>query len=180
MISCHSIQKVGKKEVSQPGASSLGTGSGIISGYGVEGMSTEKCVINPSVSIPHSELRFTFSRSSGKGGQHVNKVNSKATLWFDVQASQSLTPEQKALIQERLGSRINRHGVLLIDADRRRSQGANREDALARFAALLRGALHVDKARRKTRPTRASKKRRLQAKKHRSLLKKQRGRKDFD
>jgi ribosome-associated protein len=136
--------------------------------------------ILPSLTIPAAEISFTFSRSSGKGGQHVNKVNSRATLWFDVEASPSLTPGQKELIRQRLAGRINRQGVLQIDADRRRSQGANREDALVRFAALLRGALHEDKARRKTRPTRASKKRRLQAKKHRSLLKKQRGRKNFD
>jgi ribosome-associated protein len=136
--------------------------------------------ILPSLTIPAAEISFTFSRSSGKGGQHVNKVNSRATLWFDVEASPSLTSEQKELIRQRLAGRINRQGVLQIDADRRRSQGANREDALVRFAALLRGALHEDKARRKTRPTRASKKRRLQAKKHRSLLKKQRGRKNFD
>ena len=135
--------------------------------------------IIPSVVIPASELVFTFSRSSGKGGQHVNKVNSRVTLWFDLGASTSLTDEQKQLIRQRLAGRINKQGVLRLDADRRRSQGANREDALNRFAALLRAALHVDKARRKTRPSRGAKQRRLQQKKQRSQLKKQRGRKNY-
>ena len=138
------------------------------------------CRITPSVRIPLSELSFTFSRSSGRGGQHVNKVNSRVTLWFDVQGSQSLTAEQKELIFRRLAGRINRQGMLRIDAERRRSQGANREDAVSRFTSLLRGALHVNRTRRRTKPTRAAKQRRLQAKKHRSLLKKQRGRKNFD
>ena len=137
------------------------------------------CTITLSVSIPFSELSFTFSRSSGSGGQHVNKVNSRVTLWFDVAASGSLTPDQKQLIRQRLAGRINKQGVLRLDADRRRSQGANREDAVSRFASLLRDALHVDKTRRKTKPSRGAKKRRLQAKKHRSRLKKQRGRKNY-
>lgn len=139
----------------------------------------ECCSITSSVRIPLSELSFTFSRSSGSGGQHVNKVSSRVTLWFDISASQSLTAEQKELIRQRLAGRINKHGVLQLDADRRRSQGANREDALNRFASLLRAALHVDKARRKTKPSRGAKKRRLQKKKHRSQLKKQRGRKTY-
>ena len=137
------------------------------------------CSITPSVSIPLSELSFTFSRSSGSGGQHVNKVNSRVTLWFDIAASESLTQDQKQLISERLVGRINKQGVLRLDADRRRSQGANREDAVSRFASLLRDALHVDKTRRKTKPSQGAKKRRLQAKKHRSRLKKQRGRKSY-
>ena len=137
------------------------------------------CSITPSVCIPLSELSFTFSRSSGKGGQHVNKVNSRVTLWFDVTASESLTQDQKQLIRRRLAGRINKQGVLLLDADRRRSQGANREDAVSRFASLLRDALHVDKTRRRTKPSRGAKKRRLQAKKHHSRLKQQRGRKSY-
>ncbi len=137
------------------------------------------CSITPSVSIPLLELSFTFSRSSGSGGQHVNKVNSRVTLWFDIAASESLTQDQKQLISERLAGRINKQGVLRLDADRRRSQGANREDAVSRFASLLRDALHVDKTRRKTKPSQGAKKRRLQAKKHRSRLKKQRGKKSY-
>ena len=137
------------------------------------------CSITSSVRIPLSELSFTFSRSSGKGGQHVNKVSSRATLWFDIGGSKSLTAEQKQLIRQRLAGRINKQGILRLDADRRRSQGANREDAVSRFASLLRDALHVDKTRHKTKPSHGAKKRRLQAKKHRSRLKKQRGRKNY-
>ena len=139
----------------------------------------ECCRITASVCIPLPEISFTFSRSSGKGGQHVNKVNSRVTLWFDVDSSPSLTDEQKQLIRRRLAGRINKQGVLQLDADRRRSQGANRDDALLRFAALLQGALHVQKTRRKTKPTRGAKKKRLQLKKQRSQLKKQRGRKNY-
>ncbi len=135
--------------------------------------------IRPSVVIPASELSFTFSRSSGKGGQHVNKVNSRVTLWFDLDASGSLTDEQKQRIRQRLAGRINKEGILQLDADRRRSQGANRDDAIVRFCSLLRSALHVDKPRRKTRPSRGAKQRRLQLKKQRSQLKKQRGRKHY-
>jgi ribosome-associated protein len=143
-------------------------------------MNNQECYsITSSVRIPLSELSFTFSRSSGSGGQHVNKVSSRVTLWFDISASQSLTEEQKELIWQRLAGRINKQGVLQLDADRRRSQGANREDVLNRFALLLREALHVDKARRKTRPSQGAKKRRLQKKKQRSGLKKLRGRKNY-
>ena len=136
--------------------------------------------ILPSVVIPASELSFTFSRSSGKGGQHVNKVNSRVTLSFDLGASASLTDEQKQRIRQRLAGRINKQGILRLDADRRRSQGANREDVIARFCSLLRAGLHVDKARRRTRPSRNAKQRRLQQKKQRSQLKKQRSRKRYN
>jgi len=139
----------------------------------------ECCRVTSSVCIPLSEISFTFSRSSGKGGQHVNKVNSRVTLWFDLAASRSLTEEQKKLIRQRLAGRINKQGMLQIDADRRRSQGANREDALSRFSSLLRAALHVNRARRKTKPSRGAKKKRLQQKKQRSQLKKQRSRKNY-
>ena len=139
----------------------------------------EQYHITSSVIIPSSELSFTFSRSSGKGGQHVNKVCTRVTLWFDIAASESLTPDQKQLISQRLAGRINKQGVLRLDADRRRSQNANRDDVISRFCSLLRDALHVEKTRRKTRPSRAAKKRRLQAKRHRSRLKKQRGRKNY-
>jgi len=91
-----------------------------------------------------------------------------------------VTQDQKQLIGRRLAGRINKQGVLRLDADRRRSQGANREDAVSRFASLLRDALHVDKTRRRTKPSRGAKKRRLQAKKHRSRLKQQRGRKSYN
>jgi ribosome-associated protein len=138
--------------------------------------SQEYCRITSSLAVPLRELRFTFSRSSGKGGQHVNKVNTKVSLHFDLDASTVFTQTQKERIRQRLAGRINKQGILQLDADRRRSQAANREDALLRFAALLKAALHVEKQRRKTKPTRSSKKRRLKQKKQRSLLKQQRQR----
>ena len=135
--------------------------------------------ITSSLTVPASELSFSFSRSSGSGGQHVNKVNSRVSLWFDVDGSQSLTQEQKNLVRQRLAGRVNKHGILRLDADRRRSQRGNREDVVERFIKMLRDALHVDKTRRRTRPGRRAKERRLQSKKYRSRLKQQRGRKHY-
>lgn len=136
-------------------------------------------VITSSVTVPASELSFSFSRSSGSGGQHVNKVNSRVSLWFDLAGSQSLTLEQKERIRQRLAGRINKQGILRLDADRRRSQRGNREDVIERFIGMLRQALHVDKTRRRTKPGRRAKERRLQSKKYRSRLKQLRARKNY-
>ncbi len=137
------------------------------------------CAITSTVRIPLSEISFSFSRSSGSGGQHVNKVNTRVTLRFDVAASAHLTGEQKNLVRRRLAGRINREGVLLLHADQRRSQRANREEVLERFAVLLRRALHQDKVRRRTRPGRSARERRLKAKKLRGRIKMQRRRTDY-
>jgi len=135
--------------------------------------------ITSSLSVPASELSFSFSRSSGSGGQHVNKVNSRVSLWFDVDGSQSLTQEQKNLVRQRLAGRVNKQGILRLDAERRRSQRGNREDVIERFIKMLRDALHVDKTRRRTRPGRRAKERRLQSKKYRSRLKQQRAKQHY-
>jgi len=135
--------------------------------------------ITSSLTIPASELSFSFSRSSGSGGQHVNKVNSRVSLWFDVDASRSLTQEQKERIRKRLAGRVNKQGILRLDADRQRSQRGNREDVINRFIALLQETLRVRKTRRRTRPGRGAKERRLQSKKYRSRLKQQRVRKYY-
>ncbi len=135
--------------------------------------------ITPAVTIPISELSFTFSRSSGKGGQHVNKVNSRVSLYFDIESSTHLTPEQKSLVKQRLAGRINNRGVFRIDADRRRSQAGNRDDAVNRFVGLMQEGLYQKKNRKNTRPSRGAQKRRIQAKKQRSQLKKQRGKRNF-
>jgi ribosome-associated protein len=110
----------------------------------------------------------------------VNKVNSRVSLYFDIKASKSLTAEQKKLLCQQLAVRINSRGVLRLDADRRRSQIANREDILHRFAELLRTGLQVKKNRRKTKPSKGAARKRLQAKKQRSQLKKQRGKRDYN
>lgn len=138
------------------------------------------CHIVPGVRIPLSEVSFSFSRSSGSGGQHVNKVNTRVTLRFAVDSSPSLSAEQKALIRKRLAPRINRQGILQLHADQRRSQRANREEVLQRFALLLRRALHRDKIRHRTQPGRSARERRLKEKKLRSRLKSQRRRGDYD
>ena len=136
-------------------------------------------VINSKLSIPEDEIRFTFSRSSGPGGQNVNKLNSRAILWFDVENSLTLSSYQKFKIRQYLARRISKDGVLQVAAERHRTQKANKEDALQRFAELLAAALVEKPRRKKTRIGAGVKERRLQAKKRRSQLKKSRGGKDW-
>jgi ribosome-associated protein len=135
---------------------------------------SEDIVIRPGVVIPAAELRFQFTRSGGPGGQHVNKASTQAELTFDLARSPSLTDEQKRRIAAALPSYVSREGVLRVACQSSRSQAQNREEAVARFQALLSGALYVPKARRATRPSRAAKERRLAAKKRRSQVKTQR------
>jgi ribosome-associated protein len=125
-------------------------------------------------SIPESELNFDYARSGGPGGQHVNKVNTKVILLFDVQESQSLTGWQKNRILEKLATRINREGILRVSSEKHRSQSMNRDAAVARFAELLDAALTLPKRRRKTRVSRSQKQKRLDTKKKRGQLKKDR------
>ncbi len=127
--------------------------------------------INDRISIPEDELDFTASRSGGPGGQHVNKVSSKVILWFDVANSPSLSEEDKELITRRLGRRIDKDGFLRIVSQSTRSQAANRELAVERLVELLQDALKQIPIRRKTRLSRASKLRRLEEKKQRSMVK---------
>ncbi len=127
--------------------------------------------INSQIQIPDEELRFTTSRSGGPGGQNVNKVETRATLWFDLESSASLTPEQKASIREKLAARINKEGLLWVTSSRHRTQLANREAARGRFRELVQAALQPDPQRRPTRLSRAAKARRLDAKRQRSEVK---------
>ena len=127
--------------------------------------------IDDETSIAEDELRFTASFSGGPGGQNVNKVNTRVTLWFDVVNSPSLSPEQKELVLRRLGNRIGKDGELRVISQQTRSQAANRELAVERFAELLRGALKQVPTRKKTRVSRAAKERRLEEKRRRSLSK---------
>jgi len=131
--------------------------------------------VNDRLDIPEDELSFSASRGGGPGGQHVNKVASRVTLRFDVMNSPSLSRDQRAALLEKLGSRLTRDGVLLLSSHESRSQAANREEVVRRFAQLLREGLQRPKKRRPTRPTRGSRERRLESKKRRSGVKRGRG-----
>ena len=116
--------------------------------------------INEQLAIPEDEVTFTASRSSGPGGQNVNKVNTRVTLWFDVAGSPSLSAEQKQQLLTHLANRITREGVLQIVSQQHRTQAANREAAIERFVEVVGKALTRPKPRHKTRATFASKLRR--------------------
>lgn len=130
--------------------------------------------INDALDIPDSELTFSASRSGGPGGQNVNKVNSKILLEFNVGASAVLSDEQKERIRQRLRTRITGDDVLQVTAQEYRTQHANRDAAIAKFAELIRQALTVEKPRKKTKVSRAVKERRVLEKRLRSEKKKQR------
>ncbi len=127
-------------------------------------MAADEIAINEDLSIPESELSFTFSTSGGPGGQHANRSATRAVLSFDVHGSPSLSDAQRARILARLGNRISREGALQISAGESRSQHQNRQEAIARFQTLLERALRPQKKRRPTRPSRAVRERRLEAK----------------
>lgn len=133
--------------------------------------------INEQISIAEEELIFTATHSSGPGGQNVNKLSSKVTLWFDVLNSPNLSPEQKGLIMGRLKNRIGKDGVLRVISQQTRSQTANRELAVDRFLELMRDALRKTPTRKKTRVSRAAKLRRLEEKKQHSIQKQERSKK---
>jgi ribosome-associated protein len=136
--------------------------------------------ISSTVAINDDEIQIDFIRASGPGGQNVNKVSSAAQLRFDIRSSPSLTPEVKARLEQIAGSRVTEQGILIIEAKRYRTQEQNRLDAVQRLAALVQKALEKPKFRHKTRPTLASKQKRLQAKRQHSEKKRLRGRLSTD
>lgn len=121
-----------------------------------------------------NELDISATRSGGPGGQNVNKVNSKINLRFDVKQSPSLSDEEKEKILERLGSRITNEGVLILSASSKRTQLQNKEAAIEKFNQLMGRAFTKRKARKATKPTKGSIKRRLKNKKIQSEKKKMR------
>jgi ribosome-associated protein len=131
--------------------------------------------ITDTIVIEDRELDERFVRASGPGGQNVNKVSTAVELRFDVRAS-SLPFDVKGRLAALAGSRMTGDGVLLIDSREHRTQGMNREAAVARLVALLQRAAIRPKTRRPTKPKKAAKERRLESKKHRSDVKSSRGR----
>jgi ribosome-associated protein len=123
------------------------------------------------VSVPESELELSAARSSGPGGQSVNTTSSKVELRWNVADSAALTEAQRARVMQRLASRLTNDGVLVLQGSEHKSQHRNRAAVLSRFRSIVGEALEPPKQRRRTRPTRGSKERRLQAKKHRGETK---------
>ena len=127
--------------------------------------------INDDLSIDDDELRFEFARSSGPGGQNVNKVETKVRLLFDLRGSRSLSSEQRARVEEHLATRITKDGVLHVSSQRHRSREANRRATVERFVDLLAEALEEDEPRVRTKVPKAQRKKRLDSKRRRSQKK---------
>ncbi len=124
--------------------------------------------INASLRIPDDEFTWTYVRSSGPGGQNVNKVASKAVLRWGLSASPSLPPDVKARLRAREANRITADGELVLTSQRFRDQERNRQDCLDKLRAMIAGAAARPKKRRKTKPTRGSQEARLREKKRRA------------
>ncbi len=129
--------------------------------------------------IPRGEITEKFSRSSGAGGQNINRVSTKAEARWKVNASKAFTSEEKEKIKRFLANKINAKGELIIVSQKERSQIKNREQAIERLNNLVKSALIPKKKRKPTKPTKASKERRLQSKKRLSEKKKLRSKKEY-
>ena len=130
--------------------------------------------ITPALQLPVSELDYRATRSGGPGGQHVNTSSTRIEVWWDIAGSPSLTAEQRARLLERLATRLDGEGRLRLVASASRSQLRNREAATERLREIVASALAVAKPRKRTKPSRAAKAARLEAKRRRSATKRER------
>ncbi|MBI9111275.1 alternative ribosome rescue aminoacyl-tRNA hydrolase ArfB [Maridesulfovibrio ferrireducens] len=135
--------------------------------------------ITQALSIPDSEIIFIASRSSGPGGQHVNKTSSRVTLIFNLQESASLSNYQKRTLLSKIGNKVNSKGELQISCEEHRSQFRNKEEALERFKNILADGLKPIKQRRKTKVPNSTKRKRMDNKNKRATTKKQRSKPDY-
>ena len=143
------------------------------------GMSESDAIpITPRLAIPREEVTLRATRSSGPGGQHVNTSSTRVELTWNVAESPSLSPEQRERLLAKLSTRLDGTGTLRVVAQSERSQLRNREEDVTRFAAIVAQGLVVPKTRRPTRPTKAAKRERLDDKRKRGALKKERKRRD--
>src|ERR1700734_1346709 len=127
--------------------------------------------VTPDIDIDEREIEESFVRASGPGGQNVNKLSTAVQLRFDVRTSPSLPEDVRVRLERLAGSRLTRDGVVVIIAQRHRTQGRNRQDALDRLIDLIRQAAVAPIKRRPTRPTKGSRERRIEGKKRRSGIK---------
>ena len=121
--------------------------------------------VNPAIQIPFQEFDFTYARSSGPGGQNVNKVNSKCVLRWDVLRSPTLVSDVKLRLMHQFANRLNKEGVLILSSDRSRDQKRNYQDCLDKLTEMIRSVAHPPKKRTRTKPTQGSRRRRLKEKK---------------
>ena len=132
--------------------------------------------VSPELRLPLAELEFRATRSGGPGGQHVNTSSTRVEVWWDVAASPTLTEDQRARLLTRLATRLDGAGRLRLVSNGTRSQLRNREDVTERLREVVANALAVPRPRRRTKPTRASKLARVEAKRRRSAVKRERRR----
>jgi ribosome-associated protein len=128
-------------------------------------------VVSPRLTIPAGELSLAFARSGGSGGQNVNKVSSKVELRWNPTTSAALREDDRAWLTQKLANRLTSDGTLIVVSQLTRDQIKNRDDAESKLALIVRTALERPKARRATKPSKASKRRRVDAKKHRGAIK---------
>lgn len=136
--------------------------------------------VNGSLSIPRDELDVRVSRSSGAGGQHVNKTSSRVEIFWNIDKSRAVTAEQRARLLDKLASRLTSDGSVRVVASDTRSQTRNRELAEQRLAELVARSLIIPRKRKPTKPSKAAKEARLEAKRHQSSKKRERSERSFD